>query len=161
MDRKRIEKGACRDKGRFWKGSYTVEAAAVLSVTFFVLGALILCTFYLHDRAVCQSAACEAAAAGSNFATEKERSRAAASVKKQLNKGRLLGSRNVKSSTTAGTKESLASWSAEYPIPGFAIRYFSGNQRSISVSWTCRIPDPADTIRKIRGAAGLITGGGP
>lgn len=54
-------------KGTNLKGSFTVEAAVLFSITFFVMGALILGTFYLHDRAVCQSVSCEAASAGSNL----------------------------------------------------------------------------------------------
>ena len=57
-------------KGTNLKGSFTVEAAVLFSITFFVMGALILGTFYLHDCAVCQSVSCEAASAGSNLETQ-------------------------------------------------------------------------------------------
>jgi hypothetical protein len=142
-----------------WKGSFTVEAALVVSVTIFVLAALIICAFFVHDRAVLQSAACEAAAAGSNFASAEDRSAAAASVKKRISAERLLGSRNLEGYAATGTKEATASWSASYPVPGFVMNYFADNQLPISVAWSCRIQDPADTIRKIRGAAELLTGG--
>ena len=39
------------------RGSYTIEAAVLLSMITFVLAALILTAFYLHDRSVCQSTA--------------------------------------------------------------------------------------------------------
>ena len=39
------------------KGSYTVEAAAVVSITFLVLASMLIGMFYLHDRAVFQGAA--------------------------------------------------------------------------------------------------------
>jgi hypothetical protein len=154
MIRKKLE--LCRG---YWKGSYTVEAAIIVSITVFVLGALIISSFYLHDRAVLQGAACEAAAVGSIFATEEERSEAAASVRESVTVSRLLGSRNLSGYATTGTSQSISSWSADYPIPGFAARYLMGNQLHISTSWTCKILDPADTIRKIRGVASLLNGG--
>lgn len=141
------------------KGSYTVEAAVLLSVTAFVMAALILTVFYLHDRSVCQSAACEAAAAGNNFFLQNDRSTAAAGVRKQFGKERLLGSRALSKSTSAGKKEVSAQWKAVYPIPGFVMKYFTDSRLLIRASWKCRSADPAGTIRKIRGAADMLTGG--
>lgn len=48
------------EKKGVMRGSYTIEAAVLLSMITFVLAALILTAFYLHDRSVCQSTACEA-----------------------------------------------------------------------------------------------------
>lgn len=141
------------------RGSYTVEAAAVVCITVLVLAALIICTFYIHDRAVFQGAACEAAAAGSNFMTDAERKAAAAAVKKKITASRFLGSRNLSGSVATGQKEVRAIWTAAYPVPGFAARYLSGGRLDIQKAWTCRIFDPADAIRKIRGVGELLTGG--
>lgn len=143
----------------YFRGSYTVEAAVVVSITVFVLGALLLGAFYVHDRSVLQSQTCEAALAGSIFATEKERSEAAEKVKNTVTSQRLLGSRDLEGYAATGSKESKASWRASYPIPGFAAKYFAGGRLAVSASWTCKIQDPADTIRKIRGASELLTGG--
>lgn len=140
------------------KGSYTVEAAILLSITFFVMGALILGTFYLHDRAVCQSAACETAAAGSNLATQRERSEAVAKLKRQFKKSRLLGSRSLNGNTAAGAKQVFASWQAVFPVPGFAMKYYNGSRLGISGEWTSSVTDAADMIRKIRGAEKLLAG---
>lgn len=145
--------------GKFMNGSYTVEAAAVVSLTVLVLGALIICSFYLHDRVVLQGAACEAAAVGSSFASDSERSAALAAAGKRITANRLLGSRNVSSSTSAGSGGVTASWEAIYPVPGFAMKYLTGNRIEISQSWSCKVSDPADTIRKIRGIGDLLTGG--
>lgn len=146
-------------KKQSWKGSYTVEAAIIFSVTFFVLGSLIMGAFYVHDRAVLQGAACESAAAGANSATDKERNIVMKKVKKQISSQRLLGSRKVSGSTGAGSKKISASWSALFPVPGFAAKYLMGNQLNISVSWECTLLDPADSIRRIRGAEKLLNGG--
>lgn len=131
----------------------------MFSMTFFVLAALLIVTFYVHDRAVIQAITCEAASAGSNFITQKEGSSAAARVKKQMKVARLLGSKGLSGSAAVGTKEATASWKAAYPVPGMIMKYLDRNRLSIQARWTSRILDPADTIRKIRGAGELLTGG--
>ena len=141
------------------KGSYTVEAAAIVSITFLVLASMLLGMFYLHDRAVFQGAACEAAAAGSNFATEAERKKAAGEVAKRLKKGRFLGSRGITGGAETGSGKTTASWQAGYPVPGFAMKYLSGGRLGIDVSWSCGMTDAADMIRKIRGVGALLAGG--
>lgn len=144
---------------RYMKGSYTVEAAVVVSLTIFVLTALIFCTFYIHDRAVLQSVVCETALAGSGFASEADRKEAMTDAAARIRQGRFLGSRGLEGKAAAGENEVTAEWSASYPVPGFAARYLSGGILNIHSSWTSRILDPADTIRKIKGAGELLTGG--
>lgn len=144
---------------KYLKGSYTVEAAAVVSITFFVLAAFIICAFYIHDREVLQSAACEAAVAGSNFSTEDEGSAAAKKIKSLMKTGRLLGSRGLDGYVAVESKQVQAAWRSSYPVPGFAAKYLSGSKLNISVSWKSKRFDPADTIRKIRGAGELLSGG--
>lgn len=138
------------------QGSYTVEAAVVVSLVFFVLAALILCTFYVHDRAVFQSAACEASSAGNNFITAKERKEAMSEVKQRMTQSRFLGSKNIKGNTATGKKEASSSWSAVYPFPGFVMKFISGGRLEIRKSWSSKILNPADTIRMIRGVGELI-----
>lgn len=163
--REKEERGEKSEDGRkigesgSMKGSYTVEAAVVVSVTILVLASLLLCIFFIHDRAVLQSMVCETALAGSGFATEAERKEAVSAASGQIRKGRFLGSRSLSGNVSAGEKEVTAAWSMEYPLPGFAARYFSGGSLRISRSWTSRIQDPADMIRKIKGAGELLTGG--
>lgn len=142
-----------------WKGSYTVEAAMVVSITFLVLASLVIGTFYLHDRAVFQSMVCEIASAGSAYATESERENAVSTLKGEVSASRFLGSTELSGNATAGDDEVTASWSASYPVPGFAMQYLAGNELSIETSWTSKIAEPVDTIRLIRGAGELITGG--
>lgn len=144
---------------KYLRGSYTVEAAVVMSLTVFVLASLILCTFYIHDRAVLQCMVCETAAAGSGFATDAERKEAAKTAAARIRAARFLGSRRLDGNAATGENEVTVVWNAEYPVPGFAAPYLSGNTIKVSKSWTSRILDPADTIRKIKGAGELLTGG--
>lgn len=139
-----------------YKGSYTVEAAAVMPLTFLVLGALLLCAFFVHDRAVVQSMVCEAAAAGGNFATEKERSEAVAAAVHAVSEQRFLGSRGVELYTDMGQNQVKAGGSAAFPVPGMFASFLSGGVLSISCEWENRVVDPAEVIRKIRGAELVI-----
>ena len=141
-------------KKKYLKGSYTVEAAVVVSMTIFVLAALILCTFYLHDRATLQAIVCEAASVGSSFATEKDRKEAMQGVVERIN-----AEHSLVGSAALGKREVTVLWNAKYPIPGFAARYLTEGELNIRKTWTCRILDPASTIRKIKGAGELLTGG--
>lgn len=140
-------------------GSYTVEGALVFSMTFFVLAALLIVTFYVHDRAVIQAVTCEAASVGTNFLTSKERSVAAAKVKKQFGQSRLLGSRNLSGNAAVGNKESTAIWKAVYPVPGMVMKYLSRNKLQIQAQWNGKIQTPSDTVQKIRGAGSFLIGG--
>lgn len=140
----------------YWKGSYTVEAAAILPITLFVLAALILCSFYVHDRVVFQSIACEIVAAGSNCYTEKEQKSVTNDLKKGVKEKRFLGSRNISSNVSLGKKEINASFSASYPMPGMAVRYFSKGTLKIKKSWSGKKQDPAEMIRVIRGAEKIL-----
>lgn len=144
---------------RYLKGSYTVEAAVVFSITFFVLAALIICMFYIHDRAVAQSAACEAAVAGSNFTKAEDRREAAEKVRSLVGENRFLGSRDVGNSAAVGEKEVNAQWKGKYPVPGFAAKYLAGNVFEIHQTWSSRVFDSAEAIRKIRGIGELLIGG--
>lgn len=141
---------------KYLKGSYTVEAATVISLVFFVLGALLICSFYIHDKSVLQGIVCEAAAAGNNFSTEKERKEAVSSVKKRITASRFMGSKNLNGNVSTGGKNTEASWSAVFPVPGFAAKYMVGNRLTINKECTCKRVDPAKTIRMVKGAEKLF-----
>ncbi|MCC8137288.1 MAG: hypothetical protein LIO76_04360 [Clostridiales bacterium] len=160
---KRVQKGNAvssrRDRNvsdSFWRGSYTVEAAAVVSITILILASLLIAAFYVHDRAVLQSIACESAAAAGNCAGESERNAAAASADSQVSASRFLGSRDVSGDTEADGDEAESVWNAVYPVPGFAMNYFTDNELAVQASWSCKIADPTKTIRLIRGAGELL-----
>lgn len=140
------------EKDTWLKGSYTVEAAAVFSLVMFVMTAFLFCAFYMHDKGVMQGAVCEIAAAGSNFAKEKEKKEAVSEAKSYINADRFMGSKTIRKSAAVGKKETTASGSAVFPVPGFVMKYLTDNQLSIEKEWTSRSFDPAHTIRLVRGA---------
>lgn len=142
-----------------YKGSYTVEAALLMAIIVTVMAALMIMTFYLHDRAVLQASSCEIASAGCNMATEKEQSRITESRKKMITKSRLLGSRNVSGQVNAADKQVKAGWNGNYPVPGMVQKFISKNTLPVRVSWESKKVQPADTIRKFRGIRKLVSGG--
>ncbi len=141
------------------RGSYTVEAAAVVSLTILVLASLILLSFYVHDQAVFQSYVCNIAASGSIQPTQEARELAVQKAEAEVKKTRFLGSTNLSGQANAGKKKVSAEWQASYPVPGFAARYLAGSRFSIQKSWTCEIADPTAKIRIFRAGASLIPGG--
>lgn len=143
--------------GASWRGSYTVEAAAVVSITILILASLLIATFYVHDRAALQSIACETAVLGSNYATNSARTSAAMSAKSQVSASRFLGSRELSGKVSVGEDEAEATWSAVYPVPGFAMEYLVNGELSVQSSWSSQIMDPTNTIRLIRGAGELLS----
>lgn len=137
------------------KGSLTVEACFIVSLTVLVLTALIYCSFYVHDRAVLQGLVCEIAASGSNSLTAKDGQQAAERLKSNIRSSRFLGSRSLKGKAQVGNEKAEASFSGNFPVPGLAMKFFSGNRLALSASWSCEIQNPAADIRKIRGLADL------
>lgn len=147
-------------KGRaFWKGSYTVEAAFVFPMILFVLAALLILAFYVHDCGILQSLACETAVTGSNYMTENERKVAAEQVRNQAGPERLMGSRNSQGHVAFGRSEVYARYTAVCPVPGMVMRYLSGNQLQIAKSWQVHAVNPSDWIRKQRGIMRIRDGG--
>lgn len=142
-----------------YKASYTVEAALLMGIILFVMAALLIGGFYLHDKAVLQAMTCEIASAGSNVVTEKEQQKVIADLKKILTKKRLMGSRNASEKTKADQKTVSAVWQAEYPVPGMAAKFISKNRLNIKVSWQVEKVQAAKLIRKVRRVRKLVNGG--
>ena len=149
----------CLKKRAFWKGSYTVEAALVFPIILFVLAALLILAFYVHDRGILQGIACETAVAGSNYITENERKAAANQVRNQAGPERLMGSRSSQGYVAFGSSEVYARYTAVCPVPGMVMRYLSGNQLKIAKSWQVHTLNPSDWIRKKRGIIHSRDGG--
>ena len=143
-------------KRKRWKGSLTVEAAVVISLSFLVLGALLLAVLFVHDRAVFQGLVCETASVGSNFAMQEERSEASEAICKEIKKTRFLGSRNISAQKGAGEQNVSVTAAADYPVPGLFFRFLKKGKLQITCSWNSRVINPGKTIRRIRGAELLI-----
>lgn len=141
-----------KKRRRFWTwGSFTVEAALLMSIMLPMLTALIYGTFYVHDNGVMQGIVCELAAMGSNLSQEKNRTAELEKRRKALAKSRFLDTRQVSVSVSADGDQAAASGSGEFYFPGLVRKLFQGSTKKISKSWERELLRPANKIRKVRG----------
>ena len=141
------------------RGSFTVEASLVLSLTIFVLGALLLAGFYVHDRAVLQGWACEITAAGENEYGAGRRAQTVSRLEKNAASERLLGSRSLSKQVSVSEESASGNFSAVYPVPGFAAAYLCGGRLSLSAGWSFAHIHAGKEIWRIRGIGKLLDGG--
>lgn len=132
-------------------GSFTVEAALLMTILIPVLVSLIYAGFYIHDRALLQGVACEIAALGSNLAEEQGAERILNEKKEILIAGRLLGTRKGRTAVSHGKDRTSAVCSGTFVLPGLIARFFRLNEKKLERSWSRSRCSPADLIRKIRG----------
>ncbi len=138
------------------RGSFTVEAALLMTILLPVLVALIYGGFYLHDCAVMQGAACELAAAGSTLAQEANRQQLLEEKRTKLLQRRLLGTRQGEMSLSVSDTEIKVTCRGNFYIPGLISHLLNKDLVSIEKSWTRKLYHPTETIRKIRGLQKLV-----
>ncbi|MDO4343586.1 MAG: pilus assembly protein [Eubacteriales bacterium] len=136
------------------KGSYTVEAALLMGILMPVLVGIIYMGFYLHDRAFAQAAAHEAAACAS--LAREDKSTDISSGAQKLVKGRMLGTRGMTASVSAGTKEVTAAYEGNFQIPGMTASLFGTGGLRIRTAVVLSLERPSKRIQKIRGAVKVI-----
>lgn len=133
------------------KGSFTVEAACVMSLVLFVLMGVLYLSFFVHNRAWLTAAACESALTGSMEAVRKDgQPEEAASVRsRELGNVGFFGAENLTGQVQSG-KEMKVTYTAD-TISGF------GNLRwRLAVNGSSRVIRPTDWIRKVKAAAEVI-----
>ncbi len=136
---------------RMAKGSFTVEAALLMTVLLPVIVSLIYTAFFLHDRTLLQGAACEVAAMGSNLSEEKDIDQILEKIKNQVMSARLLGTKD-KAATVNRSKDRIeVSYQGTFSIPGLIAKLSGRDSLKINRSWQRELYNPADIIRKIRG----------
>lgn len=138
------------------QAGFTVEAAMIMTILLPVLTVLIYMGFYVHDMAVIQGAACEAAAMGSNLVLEENRESILEEKVNALVTARLLGTRIGRKGLSAGKDQISVYYGGDFPIPGLIAKLVSGNELTIEKEWNRTIFHPADEIRKIRGLEYMI-----
>ena len=140
-----------REKSGRMRASFTVEAALLMTLLLPVIVSIIYASFFLHDRALMQGAACELTAMGSTLAEETDREGRLTDLEKKLVTARLLGTEYVKSSFFAGKDRIFAEYQGTFRIPGLILSLFTGGSLEIKRSWSREVFHPADTIRMVRG----------
>lgn len=118
-----------------YKGSYTVEASFLLPMILTVIVLIIYMSFFLHDRAVLQSAAYTSALRGSQMISgEKVFSEVENSAKKLI-ANRLIGTDDVQTTIDISGDDVKVSYKGIMEIPAGALlcSYLAGNPKGLEV----------------------------
>ncbi|MCF0133316.1 MAG: pilus assembly protein [Blautia sp.] len=141
--------------GNLKKGSFTVEAACMMSIILVtIMGLLFLC-FHVHNKSWLTEAAWEAALTGSMEGVKREgKAEEKASLQSRMlgNTG-FYGGQNLQSSVSAGKTVSVA-----YDMD--TISEFGNFNWHIHAEAESKVIRPVEWIRKVKAAAELIGGSG-
>lgn len=143
------KEGGDRLRKRIWKGSFTVEAALLMTILIPVSFSLIYMGMYLHDRAAIQNAALEAA---TRTAINKEL------AKMDGENGSLTGERLQKS---ISKKEDVVKVEVHgnFQVPGLLMRFLNGGNLSLDCSVKKPIICAKKEIQKWRNLEKVLKGG--
>lgn len=133
------------------KGSFTIEAACVMSLVLLVLMGVLYLSFFVHNRAWLTAAACESALTGSMEGVRKDgQPQEAASVRsRELGNIGFFGAENLTGQVNGG-KEIKVTYTAD------TVSGFGGLKWKIAVDGSSRVVRPVEWIRKIRAASEVI-----
>lgn len=133
------------------KGSFTVEAACVMSLVLFVLIGVMYLSFFVHNRAWLTAAAYEAALTGSIEGVQKEGQPAEAAMQRSQELGNVgfFGAENLSRQVKSG-REIEVSYTAD------TISGFGGFSWKLQAKGSSKVIRPVEWIRKIRAASTII-----
>lgn len=142
------------NKKKEWaRGSFTLEAACVMSLVLLVLmGTLYLC-FYVHNRAWLTAAACESALAGSMEGIRDE-GQAAATARmrsRELGNTGFFGAENLSVQVNAG-KEVEVVYAAD------TLSGFGGFSWKLQAEGKAGLTDPVEWIRRVKSVSDIVDG---
>ena len=133
------------------KGSFTIEAACVMSLVLLVLMGVLYLSFFVHNRAWLTAAACESALTGSMEGIRKDgQSQEVAAVRsRELGNVGFFGAENLTGQVKNG-KEIKVTYTAD------TISGFGGFRWKLTAEGSSRVIRPVEWIRKIRAASEVI-----
>mgnify|MGYP004467491793 CR=1 FL=1 len=134
------------------KGSFTIEAACVMSLILITIIGVLYLAFFVHNRTWLTAAAHEAALTGSMEGVRKNgQTYEAASAKgEELGNVGFFGAENLKYQVSTG-KTVKVSYQAE------TIAGFGGFRWTLKTEGSSRIIRPSEWIRKVKAAAEIVT----
>ena len=132
------------------RGSFTLEAALLMTLILPVLLALIYLGLFLHDKGVLNGAAQETAACA-DLSRWKEHGNDHLDRRAKKLSDRTGPSRQVTASVTASQSRVAVSYSGRMSLPGLLPQLFGRSVLDTGASAERIFPDPADLIRRIRG----------
>lgn len=141
------------------KGSYTVEAALLMTIIIPLLTGILYLGFYLHNEAVMQNAAYELAVLGS-FQHGEEEKKMMEERKKSITGQGFLGLQDVQADADMGKKKISVKLYGTFRVPGLVMRFFCQNQMRICADAELTVTDPGRTVTRIHLLRKLIEEGG-
>lgn len=142
------------------KGSYTIEAALLMTVLVPLLAGIVYLGFYLHNDALLQNAAYEVVVHGSLHRGEKEAAEKVEQKKEEILKGRLLGMKNIQASVDMTDKKITVEMKGTFYVPGMIMGILERNQVEISAESEMDLVNPSKTIIRLHTLKKLLKGGG-
>lgn len=143
-----------KNRKRWLKGSYTVEASFLLPMILSVIVLIIYLSFYLHDRAVLSSAAYTAALRGSQMRAGDNVAGDVSAQAQELIRNRLLGTSDVETDVECNSGSIVVSYGGTIRIPGGALlcRCLNGGKDYLTVQASAKAlrSDAISMIRKVR-----------
>ena len=137
-------------------GSFTVEAALLMSILLPMLLGLMFAGFYIHDRVRMRGAAGETAALFVCMGTDPSRDAKAVKAADALSGAGAMWMRNVKAHCETDDLNISVSMSGTFPFPVFTRDYFSTGTRPCSEEVQRKAYAPAGLIRKVRGVKAFV-----
>ena len=134
------------------KGSFTIEAACVMSIVLLTVMGIIYLLFFVHNRAWLTAAACEASLSGSMEAVRQDgQSQAAAEIRgAELGNVGFFGAENLRCHVNAGKKNVSVTYEAD------TIAGFGGFKWTLKTEGSSKVIQPVKWIRRIKAAKEAI-----
>lgn len=133
-----------------WKGSYTVEAALLMTVILPLLAGIIYMSFYLHNVAAMQNAAYELAALASLQDDEEKRRQVAEERKREIISQAFLGIEQIQVEVELGKEKVSARLYGIFHVPGMIMRFFCENQMELCADAVLTVSAPERTVMRLQ-----------
>lgn len=130
------------------KGSYTVEAALLMTVIVPLLVGIIYLGFYLHNGAMMQNSAYELAVLESLQCGE-EGETLVADRKQSITSQAFPGLKDIQTEVNRGKKKVSVKLYGDFRVPGLVMRFFCNNQMRIFADAELTVMDPGKTITRM------------
>lgn len=133
------------------KGSFTIEAACVMSLVLLVLMGTLYLSFFVHNRAWLTAAACESALTGSMEGVQKDGQpeQAAMQRSQELGNTGFFGAENLSRQVKTGKK-------VEVIYTADTVSGFGGFSWKLQADGNSGIIRPVEWIRKVKAASAVI-----
>ena len=139
-------------RGNLCKGSFTVEAACVMSIVLLTVMGVIYLSFFVHNRAWLTAADCEVSLSGSMEAVYQDgQAQTAAEIRgEELGNVGFFGAENLRCHVNTGKKKVSVTYEAD------TIAGFGGFKWTLKTEGSSKVIQPVKWIRRLKAAKEAI-----